>query len=78
MSMPRSNCNPAPTSGDSSDNESCPKCGALMEPIDSHVEGLPLRRLQLCPSCSLVTWEDENGFQIRQGIPVRNQTENPV
>jgi len=42
-----------------------------MEPIDIAVEGLPLRELRLCPACYLVTWIDDNGFQTRQGVPMK-------
>ena len=56
--------------------ESCPKCGAETEPIDAEVEGFPLRQLQLCPQCYLVTWSDDNGFQCSQGIPVKDKVSN--
>ncbi len=42
-----------------------------MEPIDIAVEDLPLRQLRLCPECYLVTWTDDGGFQIRQGVPMK-------
>jgi hypothetical protein len=42
-----------------------------MEPIDNAVEDLSLRELRLCPACYLVTWLDETGFQIRQGVPMK-------
>jgi hypothetical protein len=48
----------------------CPNCGAEMEPIDSGSEGLVLSELRLCPMCYLVAWTDENGLQMRQGVPV--------
>jgi hypothetical protein len=71
-SMPRNNCDPggrpdALALGD----ESCPKCGTEMEPIDIAVEDLPVRELRLCPACYLVTWLDDTGFQTRQGVPVK-------
>ena len=53
------------------DDEGCPKCGSEMEPIDIAVEDLLLRQLRLCPECYLVTWMDETGFQIRQGVPMK-------
>jgi len=43
-----------------------------MEPIESEVEGLPLERLQLCPTCYLVIWRDQDGFQVRQGVPMKS------
>ncbi len=42
-----------------------------MEPIEVHVEALPVQQLQLCPACYLVVWHDEHGFQVRQGVPVK-------
>ena len=63
-------------SGGAVGEKSCPKCGAEMEPIDAEVEGLPLNQLQLCPQCYLVTWSDANGFQCRQGVPVKNTVAN--
>jgi hypothetical protein len=53
------------------DAEGCPKCGSEMEPIDIAVEDLPVRQLRLCPECYLVTWMDETGFQVRQGVPMK-------
>jgi hypothetical protein len=49
----------------------CPKCDVEMEPIDIEVEGLPLQNLQLCPDCYLVTWSDQDGLHLRQGLPVK-------
>jgi hypothetical protein len=40
-----------------------------MEPIDIAVEGLPLRKLLLV--CYLVTWMNDTGFQIWQGVPIQ-------
>ena len=48
----------------------CPRCGAEMEEIDS-AEKLPtMHELRLCSKCYLVEWQDETGFQLRQGVPV--------
>jgi len=70
--MPLNNCNPADRFASSAlAGESCPKCGAEMEPIASTVKELPLRELRLCPECYLVTWIDASGFQVRQGVPVK-------
>jgi len=44
--------------------------GVAMEPIEMAVEGLPLQELQLCPSCYLVMWSDEEGIHARQGVPM--------
>ena len=73
--MPQSNCDRTsrPVDGALGD-ASCPKCGAEMEPIDIAVEGLPLRDLRLCPNCYLVTWSDETGFQSRQGVPMKKDS----
>jgi hypothetical protein len=71
--MPRNNCDPEPTPGEPVPMESgCPKCGAVMEPIEAAVEGLQLEDLQLCPHCYLVIWRDQGGFQTRQGVPMKN------
>lgn len=42
-----------------------------MEPIEIGVEGPPLEQLQLCPSCYLVTWSDQHGLHVRQGVPAK-------
>jgi len=42
-----------------------------MEPIEMGVEELPIRQIQLCPGCYLVTWSDRDGFHFRQGVPVK-------
>ena len=52
-------------------DEDCPKCGTRMESVEIEVEELPIRQLRLCPECYLVTWNDENGFQSRQGVPMK-------
>jgi hypothetical protein len=46
----------------------CPHCGAEMEPIDN---GDGFHKLRLCPDCYLVAWNDGNGLQLRQGVPVK-------
>ena len=70
--MPRKNCDPAPTPVDlgPSSNE-CPKCGTEMEPIETGVGGPSLEHLHLCPGCYLVMWSDQNGFHVRQGVPMK-------
>jgi uncharacterized protein with PIN domain len=71
--VPRNNYEPAVTPLDPAlEDQRCPKCGAAMEPIESSVEGLPLQHLQLCPGCYLVVWRDLDGFQIRQGVPMKS------
>ena len=71
-SMPPNNCDPALTPGDPAlGDRRCPKCGIEMEPIDIEVEGLPLQELQLCPGCYLVTWSDQDGPHVRQGVPMK-------
>jgi uncharacterized protein with PIN domain len=70
--MPPSNCDPDTGPLDPEpENLTCPKCGAEMEPIESGIEGLPLEDLQLCPACYLVMWRDADGYQIRQGVPMK-------
>ncbi|MBZ5673649.1 MAG: hypothetical protein LAP61_05325 [Acidobacteriia bacterium] len=40
------------------------------ESIEMGAEGLAVQELQLCPNCYLVTWTDQDGPHIRQGVPV--------
>ncbi|MGH9648288.1 MAG: hypothetical protein ACRD4E_15890, partial [Bryobacteraceae bacterium] len=40
-------------------------------------EGLAVQELQLCPNCYLVTWTDEDGPHVRQGVPVK-PGDNPL
>src|SRR5271167_2449348 len=82
--MPPNNCDPAATPIEAApiddaelEEGACPKCGAVMEPIESAVEGLPLEHLQLCPDCYLVMWRNEDGFQIRQGVPMKGDADVP-
>ena len=71
-SMPQNNCDPVLTPADPAPGDhGCPKCGVEMEPIDIEVEGLPLQELQLCPGCYLVTWSDQDGPHVRQGVPMK-------
>jgi uncharacterized protein with PIN domain len=51
---------------------SCPKCGTEMEPIDNGAEGPAVEHVQLCPQCYLVTWTDEHGLHLRQGVPMKD------
>jgi hypothetical protein len=70
--MPPNNCDPARIAGDPAlGDQQCPKCGIEMEPIDIEVEGLPIQELQLCPGCYLVTWTDQDGPHVRQGVPMK-------
>jgi len=50
----------------------CPHCGAEMEPIETDAEAMPFRHLLLCPICYLVSFRDNDGVHLRQGVPVRN------
>lgn len=45
-----------------------------MELIETDAEILPFGQLRLCPVCYLVSFRDEDGVHLRQGIPVRNVT----
>jgi len=76
--MPPKLCDPALTPIDQAlvDDE-CPKCGAEMEPIEMGVEGPPIQKLQLCPRCYLVTWSDQNGLHVQQGVPVKKSANAP-
>jgi hypothetical protein len=70
-SMQQNNCDPESTAPDPSlDDRRCPKCGEETEPIEVGAEGLAVQELQLCPNCYLVTWTDDAGPHVRQGIPV--------
>jgi hypothetical protein len=70
--MPPNNYDPAPLPVDPAGGaQECPKCGVEMEPIEIEVEGLPIQDLQLCPGCYLVTWSDQDGLHVRQGVPMR-------
>ena len=76
-SMPQNNCDPTRTPADPTlGDRLCPKCGAEMEPIEMGAEGLDLQKLQLCPGCYLVTWMDQDGPHVRQGVPMK-PGENP-
>ncbi len=68
--MPQNNCDPILLDAAAGDHP-CPKCGTQMEPIDAEVEGLSLPELELCPGCYLVTWTDEEGPHVRQGVPIK-------
>jgi hypothetical protein len=48
----------------------CPRCATEMEQIETDVENLPFDDLQLCPTCFLVTWTDQDGSHSQQGIPL--------
>jgi len=76
--MPQNNYDPAPTPVDpAAEDHGCPKCGVEMEPIEIGVEGLPLQQLQLCPGCYLVTWSDQDGLHVRQGVPMKKGLRPP-
>lgn len=79
--MPPNNCDPVHTPANPPlDDRACPKCGVEMEPIDVEVEGLRVQELQLCPGCYLVTWSDQDGPHVRQGVPMKagvNPSEHP-
>src|SRR5579863_6636103 len=68
-SMPQRNCDLALRPVDPARYDaSCPQCGVEMEPIETGVEEPPLQQLQLCPGCYIVTWIDQRGLHVRQGV----------
>ena len=70
--MRPNNCDPAATPANSQpEDRRCPKCGMETESIEMGAEGFAVQELQLCPSCYLVTWTDEDGPHVRQGVPVK-------
>ncbi len=76
--MPPKHCDPALTPVDRAlGDDRCPKCGTEMEPIETGVEGPPIQRLQLCPSCYLVTWSDQNGLHVQQGVRLKKGEDDP-
>jgi len=75
--MPPNNYDPVPSPLNLTVGERrCPKCGVETESIEMGAEGLAVQELQLCPNCYLVTWTDQDGPHIRQGVPV-NPGDNP-
>ena len=71
--MPPNNYDPVHTPANPAlGDRRCPKCGVETEPIDMGAEGLAVQELQLCPSCYLVTWTDQDGPHVRQGVPVKS------
>lgn len=58
-------------------DQRCPKCGVAMEPIEASEAAPRLEHLQLCPSCYLVMWRDEDGLHVGQGMPVTKRP-NPA
>jgi len=76
--MPRKPCDPTPAPVDPVPAErGCLKCGVEMEPIETGPEGPPVEDLQLCPACYLVTWSDQDGMHVRQGVPVKKGANPP-
>jgi hypothetical protein len=74
--MPPNNYDPAPTPVNPTLGEHrCPKCDVEMEPIETAADGPALQQLELCPSCYLVTWSDQAGLHVRQGVPMNNSSD---
>jgi hypothetical protein len=44
-----------------------------MEIIEPGADGPQVVQLQLCPGCYLVTWRDQDGIHVRQGVPVKKR-----
>ena len=55
------------------EDHQCPNCGAATESIEAGEEELHFQQLQLCPVCYIVTWRDEDGVHIRQGLPLKER-----
>ena len=41
-----------------------------MEQIETDAQNQPFEDLRLCPSCYLVTWDDQQGPHSQQGVPM--------
>ena len=77
--MPRNNYDPAFMPADFAPGDpKCPKCGVEMEAIQSSQEAPQLEQLQLCPSCYLVVWSDDKGLHVRQGVPVKKNSNGGI
>ncbi len=77
--MPQNNSAPDPPAVDAtSELSKCPKCGVEMERIETTAEGPKVRDLQLCPKCYLVTWSDQDGLHVRQGVAVNGGDQPPI
>jgi hypothetical protein len=57
--------------GPRSGGSACARCGTETEPIETNMDGVPVEQLELCPECYLVTWRDDEGFHVRQGLPAQ-------
>jgi len=74
--MPQNNSEPNPPAADPElDASKCPKCGVEMEPIETNAEGPQVQELQLCPKCYLVTWSDQDGLHLRQGVAMNGDAQ---
>jgi len=72
--MPHNNSQPDFPAGDAAaELLKCPQCGAEMERIETTAEGPQVRELQLCPKCYLVTWSDQEGMHVRQGVAMNGE-----
>jgi hypothetical protein len=77
--MPQSNFDPKLSTADPEQDESkCPKCGVEMERIETRAGGPQVRELQLCPQCYLVTWRDQDGLHLRQGVAMNRGAQPPT
>lgn len=77
--MPQNNFEPkSPVADPEHDVSACPKCGVEMERIETREEGPRVRELQLCPKCYLVTWIDQDGLHVRQGVAMNRGAQPPT
>jgi uncharacterized protein with PIN domain len=76
--MPQNNSEPNSPAGDAAlDVSTCPKCAAEMERIQTSAEGPQVEELLLCPKCYLVTWRDQDGIHVRQGVAMNRGDQRP-
>lgn len=68
--MQKSDLDPSPVHVAELGEDVCPKCGADTESIEPSAGGPFLQQLRLCPACYLVTWTDQDGLHLRQGVPM--------
>jgi len=76
--MPQNSASDIPAGNPGLDALKCPKCGVEMECIETNAAGPEVRELQLCPQCYLVTWSDQAGLHVRQGIAMNRGSQRSI